>query len=310
MTRRFPSSQCLPLLLAVLVACGGQGTNEGGVQPTGTLAVAATGLPDGYTAAFAVLRDGAPVLSGALSGAEIRSYPGLPYGAYVVRWDPRTTSDSGDSFTYAAAADTTMVADADPPYLVTGEYAVTSAGFVVIASGGPAGAAAGFTGSRLGSDTVLNGVATVGVPARFSNLRPGHYTITFRRSNAVVDGLVRQVYSTDTLIFQAVASPVMARDTVQLLPYDGFVRLVVLGLPPLVHARASFVEVNDLWRVDQAIPAGPYDLGFQDSGTVYASWAPVTVGDTTWVPTFNAGPYDIAPSFSRLATDTIRYVAQ
>lgn len=295
---------------ALLAACGGGGTGESGGAQTGVLTVAASGIPAGYTAPYTVLRDGAPVLSGALTAAETRSHPGLPYGDYVVRWDPRTVSDSGDRFTYAAAADTTVVAAADPPYLVTGEYAVTSAGFLVIAIGGPAGAAVGFTGSRLGSDTVLHGVAVVGQPARFSNLRPGQYTLTFFRGTSVVDGFIRQVYSLDTLVIEAVASPVLARDTVLLLPYEGFVRLVIEGLPPSIHAQGSFVEANGLWREDPRIPAGPYDLAFYDSGTAYASWAPVTVGDTTWVPSFSAGPYSIAPSFPLLATDTIRYVAQ
>jgi len=310
MTRRFLSSRSLPLVFAVLAACSGGEPGGTAPQPTASLTVAATGLPVGFTAPFTVFREGQTVATAALSGSETRTYQGLPYGRYVVRWGQRVALINGDIHTYAAAEDTTMVAGADPPAVVTGEFSPITGGIEVSPTGAPPGVSLNFRVYPLAGGPSSPSTAIVGSPRRVTNLSPGAYLLVFYETINLVNGLYQSVISPDTLLATVAVGATLTPVAPVYRARYAMIDVVVLGLPADLKAPWGYTNLISSFSSGSSVPPGPARLFIPYEGAMLAEWGTVTARDTTWVATYNPGPFAIVPSFTPVAGDTIRYAAQ
>lgn len=298
-----------PAMLAaclLLAACGGSDASGGpGPAPTAVLKVAATGLPAGYTAPYTLLKDGAPVATDALSAGDSLLYAGLAYGTYVVKWGNRITRTGGDTFTWAATADTVILAAADVVYLATGEYAAITGG-LILAPSGPPGTGVWYALQPQAGGFPVNALAQVDLPARVSNLAPGAYLLVPRAQTNVVNGLSREV-GADTLQVLVTVGP--ALDTIRPVfrPLDAMLEAVVLGLPTGLRAGWGITDTGGSWSVGGSAPTGTTFLRVVSEGTATALWGDVFVGDTTYIPAYDSGPFPVAFGFPILRSDTIRY---
>jgi len=297
------------LCLLPLASCGGgDGSGGNGPAPTGLLKVAATGLPAGYTAPYTVLHDGAPIATDALPAGDSLLYPGLAFGTYVVKWGNRITQTGGETFTWAAAPDTVVLAASDSLYLVTGHYAAITGG-LVIAPTGPAGTGVQYHVEPLAGGTSTYAVAQVDLPARVWNLAPGTYRVVPSPSTNVVNGIGRRITS-DTMQALVVVGPTV--DTVQPVfrPLEAVVEAVVLGLPAGARGYWGITDVGGSWSVGGSAPGGSSLLLISFTGNATALWSDVVVNDTTYVASYDPGPFPISFGFPFLRSDTIRYAPQ
>ena len=295
--------------LLLSVACGGTDSSGGnGPAPTGVLKVAATGLPAGYTAPYTLLRDGVSIATDALSAGDSLLYPGLALGTYVVKWGNRITQTGGATFTWGASADTVVLAAPDILYLATGHYAAITGG-LVIAPTGPAGTGIQYHLEPIAGGTATWAVAQVDLPARVWNLAPGAYRVVPTPSSNIVDGIGRTITS-DTIQALVVAGP--AVDTVQpdFRPLEAVVEVVVLGLPTGARGYWGITDVGGAWSVGGSAPGGKSPLPVPHAGSATAFWADVVFNDTTWVASYDPGPFPITIGFPILRSDTIRYAPQ
>lgn len=309
-TRLIPSRRYLPLLLAVLVACGGEGSGGTAPPPNGRLTVRATGLPDGYTAPLTVFRAGQTVAVDAVSGSVPRTYVGLLHGRYVVRWGNRTARVSGDTLTFAAAEDTIQVNASEPPPVATGEFAIITGGMEVVPTGAPSGVALFFQVWPPGGGPVFGSVAVIGAPRRLTNLAPGAYSLVFYEGPSLVDGEYRTVFSPETLLANVTVGTVLTTVAPVFLPRDAVIDVVVAGLPADLQAPWGYTNLAGSFSVGSIVPPGPARLFIPYGGDFLAEWGAVTARDTTWAATYNPGPFSLTPSFTVIQGDTIRYAAQ
>jgi hypothetical protein len=310
MTRLSPSRRCLSPLLAVLAACGGGESGGAGPQADGRLTVTATGLPDGYTAPFTVVRAGQTVAIDAVSGSVPRTYGGLLHGRCVVGWGNRTARVSGDTLTFAAAEDTVQVTASEPPPVATGEFAIITGGMEVIPTGAPSGVALFFQVWPPGGGPVFGSVAVIGAPRRLTNLAPGAYSLVFYEGPSLVDGEYRTAISPDTLLAAVRVGTALTPVAPVFLPRDAVIDVVVTGLPADLRAPWGYTNLAGSFSVGGLVPPGPARLFVPYGGDFVAEWGVVTARDTTWTAIYNPGPFTLVPSFTPIPGDTIRYAPQ
>ncbi len=303
-----PATSLTLLLLLPIAACGGgEGDGGSGPAPTGALHLATSGLPAGYTAPYTVRRDGMLLASAALTAGDSVVIPALPFGTYAVQWGPRVTQTGGDNFTWGAPDDTVEIAAVDTTIGVTGRYVPLTGGLVFEAVG-PVGSTIWYKLEPIAGGPAVVAWASAGVAWHTSNLRPGTYRVVPHPSTNRVDGLTREVTS-DTLQALVTAG---ALDTVRpvLRPLEAVLEVVVVGLPPGATAFWGLTDVGGSWSiVGSAGPGGSYHL-IPRQGQGIPDWSDVVIGDTTYLPSFNAGPVSIRFGFPVLRTDTVRYAPQ
>jgi hypothetical protein len=158
------SRRLLPVLIALLAACGG---NDPSGPSTGSLAVAVTGLPSGTSAAVTVTGPGS--YTRVLAGSE--TIAGLAPGGYTIT--AHEVSSNGHAYAPSQSVQSVTVSDGATPTAAQVVYDDMGASLIVTVAGLPAGAPAAVTVTGPnGYDQVVAATATL------THLAPGTYTVT------------------------------------------------------------------------------------------------------------------------------------
>jgi hypothetical protein len=282
------SRRLLPVLIALLAACGG---NDPSGPITGSLAVAVTGLPSGTSADVTVTGPGS--YTRVLAGSE--TIGGLAPGGYTIT--AHEVSSNGQAYAPSQSVQSVTVSDGATPTAAQVTYDATGASLTVTVAGLPSGAPAAITVTGPNSyDQPVTATATL------THLAPGIYTVT---AASVTPGCVQYdpTPSTQTVDLTTVGSgssvvsyaqtasagfnlcingmyltqSVQTYDgSVPLVKdRDGFLRVFVTANQPNVAAPTVRVRfyVNAVQVWESTIPAPGLSVPLSaDEGSLSSSW--------------------------------------
>lgn len=301
-----------PLSLgAVLQAGCGEGGNPPPTAPeVAHLVLDAVGLPEWYTAPFALLHDDQLVLQASVLPAAEFPVTGLPLGTYVVRWGRRVAEVGGYDHSFEAVEDTVALPAAGDSLKVTGQFVQRSGAVEVTASGAPAGSDFGMVVLNGADSVVATARVTMDVPRRISNLLAGSYRLAFYPGAVTLNGRIHPVIPPDTVAVTVVADTAPQAVVVAYRPQYAIIEITVLGLPDSLFACSWYVNLDNSWGVSSCLRPPRGDLVLPSGGTILARWDTVRAGGTTWVPAWDPGPYAVPASFLPTRHDTVTFAPQ